>query len=220
MISAWPQVYKQILTEQNCSYLCKTRKVPIALIDLIVPTFVAKVIKYLCSGWIFFSSDYFDFLTSHFWQNFFISFKRYNCPELKIEKSIFHLWSVLVKLWGFNNCHFGQFGTINARYISRYYCVSGELIRLKNRSKLVKEDTHDIRYHNKITKNLRIENKAVSRSKKKQSVGWNQRNGKTFAAQISNINELANHLAFKMKLKLQNSLDYNWTWKKFPINQN
>ena len=23
-----------------------------------------------------------------------------------------------------------------------------------------------------------------------------------------------------MKLKLQNSLDYNWTWKGFPINQN
>ena len=37
----------------------------------------------------------------------------------------------------FKDCHFGQFGTINARYISRYYRVSGELIPLRNRSKLV-----------------------------------------------------------------------------------
>ena len=41
------------------------------------------------------------------------------------------------KVTGFTDCHFGQFGTINARYISRYYRVIGELIRLKNRSKLV-----------------------------------------------------------------------------------
>ena len=85
-------------------------------ISVIVPTFDTKVTEYLCSGWFFFSSD---FLTSHFWRNFFISFKRYCCPELKFEK-IFHLWSFFVKLWGFKDCHFGQLGTINARYISRY----------------------------------------------------------------------------------------------------
>ena len=57
----------------------------------------------------------------------------YNCPELKFEK-IFHLWSFLVQLWGFIDC---QFGTINARFISRYKRVSGNLIGLRNQSKLV-----------------------------------------------------------------------------------
>ena len=38
---------------------------------------------------------------------------------------------------GFKDCHFGQFGTINPRYISRYYRVSGDLNRLRNCSKLV-----------------------------------------------------------------------------------
>ena len=61
----------------------------------------------------FFLQTNFDFLTSNFWQNFFISFESYCCPEPKFEK-IFYL------LWGFKDCHFGQFGTINARYISRY----------------------------------------------------------------------------------------------------
>ena len=45
-----------------------------------------------------------------------------------------------MKLWGFKDCHFGhfdQFGTINARYNSRYQRVSGDLIRLINHSKLV-----------------------------------------------------------------------------------
>ena len=84
--------------------------------DLIVPTFDTKVTEYLCSGWVFFSSD---FLTSHFFAEFFISFERYCCPELKNEK-IFHLWLLYVRLWGFKDCHFGQFGTINARHISRY----------------------------------------------------------------------------------------------------
>ena len=27
---------------------------------------------------------------------------------------------LFAKLWGFKYCHFGQFGTINARFISRY----------------------------------------------------------------------------------------------------
>ena len=62
----------------------------------------------------FFLQTNFDFLTSHFWRNFFISFESYCCLELKFEK-IFHLWSFFVKLWGFKDCHFGQFGTINAR---------------------------------------------------------------------------------------------------------
>ena len=69
---------------------------------------------------------------------FFISFERYCCPELKFEK-IFYLWSFFVMLRGFKDCHFCQFGTVNARYISRYSRVSVELIRLRNRSKLVKE---------------------------------------------------------------------------------
>ena len=33
------------------------------------------------------------------------------------DGKIFHLCSFFVKLWRFNDC---QFGTINARYISRY----------------------------------------------------------------------------------------------------
>ena len=49
-----------------------------------------------------------------------------------------------MKLWGFKDCHFGQFGTINARYISRYYSVSGNLIRLRNRCKLVKRSLFTI----------------------------------------------------------------------------
>ena len=35
---------------------------------------------------------------------------------------------------GFKDCHFG---TINARYISRYYRVSGILIRPRTHSKMV-----------------------------------------------------------------------------------
>ena len=87
-----------------------------------VPTFDTKVTEYLCSSWVFFLQTNFDFLTSNFWRNFFISFESHCCPEFKFEK-IFHLWSLFVKLWGFKDCHFGhfdQFGTINARYNSRY----------------------------------------------------------------------------------------------------
>ena len=106
---------------------------------VIVPTFDTKVTEYLCSGWVFFLQTNFDFLTSHFWRNFLISFKSYCCPELKFEK-MFHLWLFFVKLWGFKDCHFGQFdqfGTVNARYILRYQRVSGDLIRLRNSPKLV-----------------------------------------------------------------------------------
>ena len=44
---------------------------------------------------------------------------------------------VFCKVMGFKDCHFGQFGTIISRYISRYQRVSGDLIRLRNCSKLV-----------------------------------------------------------------------------------
>ena len=110
--------------------------------SFIVPTFDTKVTEYLCSGWFFFLQTSFDFLTSHFWRNFFKSVKRYCCLELKFER-IFHLWSFFVKLWGFRDCHFDhfdQFGTINARYnspfilfhliFSCYYCS----INLKRQS--------------------------------------------------------------------------------------
>ena len=43
----------------------------------------------------FFLQTNFDFLTRHFWRNFFISFENYWCPEFEFEK-IFHLWS----FWG------------------------------------------------------------------------------------------------------------------------
>ena len=61
----------------------------------------------------------FDFLTGLGRQNVLLSYKRYFCPELKLEK-IFHLCSIFVKLWGFKDCLFGQFGTINAQYNSRF----------------------------------------------------------------------------------------------------
>ena len=89
------------------------------LFSVIVPTFDTKVTEYLCSGWVFFSSDKFRLFNKPFLTEFLISFERYCCLELKFEE-IFHLWSFFVNLWGFKDCHFGQFGTINARYISRY----------------------------------------------------------------------------------------------------
>ena len=87
-------------------------------------------------GVCFFSSAHFDFLNSHFDGFLFISFQSYCCPKLKIEK-MYHLWSFFVKLWGFKDCHFSHFWTINAWYISRYQRVSANLIRPRNRSKLV-----------------------------------------------------------------------------------
>ena len=44
--------------------------------------------------------------------------------------------SFFVMLWGFKGCHFCLFGTINEKYISRYYRISADLIRLRNRFKL------------------------------------------------------------------------------------
>ena len=72
----------------------------------------------------FFSSDKFRLFNKPFLTEFFISFERYYWHELKFEK-IFYLWSFFVKLWGFKDCYFGQSGTINAGYISRYKRVSG-----------------------------------------------------------------------------------------------
>ena len=89
------------------------------IMSIIVPTFLTKVWEYLCSGWVFFSSGKFRLFNYPFLTEFVSSFKRYCCLELKFEQ-IFHLWSFSVKLWGFEGCHSGQFGTINARYISRY----------------------------------------------------------------------------------------------------
>ena len=100
---------------------------------IIVPTFVTKVTDYLCSGWFFCLQINFDFLTSYCWRDFFISFRKYCCPELKFGK-IFYLWSFSVKFWGLK---LPKFGTINARYISRNLRVSGDLIRHRNCSKLV-----------------------------------------------------------------------------------
>ena len=101
------------------------------MVNIFVASFT--VIRYpCCSDFLNESNGKFvlgDFLTSAFWRNFFKSCKR--CLELKFEK-IFHLGSCFV------TCdHFGKFGTINARFILRYERVSGDLIRLRNRSKWV-----------------------------------------------------------------------------------
>ena len=109
--------------------------------SFVVPTFDAKETEYLFSGGVFFLETNFDFLTSIFWLIFYIIQKVF-CPQLKIEK-IFHLWSSFVKLWGFKDCcfgHFDQFGTINARYNSRYKRVSEDLIRFINRSKFIERN--------------------------------------------------------------------------------
>ena len=81
--------------------------------------------------------------TSLFWRNFLISFKNCSCPESKFEK-IFYLWSFFVKLWGFKDCHFRQFWKINAQYLSCFKRVSGDLIRLRNRSKLAQGSLYAI----------------------------------------------------------------------------
>ena len=111
---------------------------------IIVPTFETKVKEHLCWGWFFFQTN-FDFLTSYLWRSFFIPFKRYCYHELEFEKT-FDLWSFFVELWAFKDWHFGQIGTINKWYISRYLRVSGDLIRLTNRSKLVERSLFAIIY--------------------------------------------------------------------------
>ena len=58
--------------------------------SVIVPTFDTKVTEYLCSGRVFFSSDKFRLFNKPFLTDFFISFEKYCCLELKFEK-IFHL---------------------------------------------------------------------------------------------------------------------------------
>ena len=84
----------------------------------------------------FFLQTNFDFLTSYFWRNCKKSFKRFCCLELKFEK-VFNLWLFFLNLWGFKNCHFGEFGTINVRFAI-------DLIRLRNRSKLVQSSLYAI----------------------------------------------------------------------------
>ena len=106
---------------------------------LIVPTFVMKVTENLCSWWFCFLQTNFGFLSSHFWWKSFIITQKYCRPELKFE-TIFHMWLFFVSLWRFKEWHFGQIGTINARYFSSYYRSSGDLIRLRNCSKLVGEN--------------------------------------------------------------------------------
>ena len=86
----------------------------------------------------FFLQTNFDFLTSHFWRNFFNNIQKVLLSWAQIWQDISPV-IVFVKLWGFKGCHFGhfdQFGTINARYNSSYKRVSANLIRLRNLSKL------------------------------------------------------------------------------------
>ena len=71
---------------------------------------VTKVTEYLCSGCFFF-------------------FRLISIFSLAIFDAIFKL--------GYKNCHFGQFGTINERYILRFQRISGDLSRLRNLSKLI-----------------------------------------------------------------------------------
>ena len=54
---------------------------------LIVPTFVKKVTRYLCSRWFFFLRTNFELLTIYFLTDIIQSFKGF---ELKFEK-LFHL---------------------------------------------------------------------------------------------------------------------------------
>ena len=63
---------------------------------------------------------------------FFLSFKSFHCLKFLSLKRYFTC-DFFVKFWGFKDCHFEK---INARYISLYERVGGDLIRLGNRSKL------------------------------------------------------------------------------------
>ena len=85
--------------------------------SLIVPTSVIKLTESLCSGWFFFQTN-FDFLTSLFWQNYYTIQKLLlSCAQIwkNISPLIFFR-----KVRRFKDCHFGQFGTNNARYVPRY----------------------------------------------------------------------------------------------------
>ena len=93
-------------------------------------TFVTIVSECLCSGWVFFLQTKFGFWTSHFCRKFLISVWKDFLPVI-----------CFVMLWRFKDCHFGQFRTVIKRYILRYYCISGDWIRLRNCSKLVEKNT-------------------------------------------------------------------------------
>ena len=99
----------------------------------VVSTFDTKVTDYLCSGWVFFLQTNFDFLTSHFDGIF-----------LYHSKGIIVLSLNLKKIYFTCHCFSLSHGSLkiailaNLGQLTRYQCVSGDLIRLRNRSKLVK----------------------------------------------------------------------------------
>ena len=69
----------------------QTVSIPGTQSQIIIPTFDTKVTEYLCSGWVFFFfRQVSTFYLAIFDGIFFLSFERYCCPELKLEK-IFHL---------------------------------------------------------------------------------------------------------------------------------
>ena len=88
-------------------------------------------------GWVFFFRQNSTFELAIWW-NFSISFESYCWLDFKFEK-LLCLWSFFVMLWGFKDCHFGQFRSVIKRYILRYYCISGDRIRLRNCSKMVEK---------------------------------------------------------------------------------
>ena len=110
---------KRPTRSDNSQFFCNVYKVQVKnAVYKIVPIFDKKVTEYLCSGGFFFLQTNFDFLTSHFWRNWLISFKRYCFPQLKFEKDIIPVM-VFVKFRGFKDRYFGPVWPINARYILR-----------------------------------------------------------------------------------------------------
>ena len=76
------------------------------------------------------------------------------------------------------------------------YNVSG---RTKEKNK----NTFQYKIWSKLTSEKTKELKMNDQSKQKLRFGYNQRNDKDIVAQILNMNNLANHLTFKLKLSLQ-----------------
>ena len=79
---------------------------------------VPKVTEYLCSGGFFFLQTSFDFLTSHFDVKCL-----YHSKVIVVLSLILNLFSSVIvflkNMVVFKYRHFGQLGTINARYCSR-----------------------------------------------------------------------------------------------------
>ena len=86
-------------------------------IIIIVVTFDTKVTEIFVLGVGFFLQTSFDFLTSHVDEFFNIlqKFLLFWDWTWKVISPVI----TLVTLCGFKDCHFGQFGTFNVRYISR-----------------------------------------------------------------------------------------------------